>query len=156
MGALHAACLKSAADGPRAGRYTDFSGPRGRLQKLPIFSFSWKCTKMVSKWSKTVPKHIFMACCPVFGHCRFPPLHFGAPEAIWGSKMAQNGPKGGQKVPKMAPKGAKNILKWPKVAQNGQHLDFFRFSVSTGNALKWHPTGLNGHKTHCYGLLTPC
>ena len=26
MGALHAACLKSAADGPRAGRYTDFSG----------------------------------------------------------------------------------------------------------------------------------
>ena len=33
MGALHAAFLKSAADGPRAGRYTDFSGPRGRLQK---------------------------------------------------------------------------------------------------------------------------
>ena len=30
---MHAACLKSAADGPRAGRYTDFSGPRGRLQK---------------------------------------------------------------------------------------------------------------------------
>ena len=33
MGALHAACLKSAADGPRAGRYTDFSGARRRLQK---------------------------------------------------------------------------------------------------------------------------
>ena len=28
MGALHAACLKSAADGPRADRYTDFSGAR--------------------------------------------------------------------------------------------------------------------------------
>ena len=35
MGALHAACLKSAADGPRAGRYTDFSGARHRLQKWP-------------------------------------------------------------------------------------------------------------------------
>ena len=33
MGALHAACLKSAADGPRAGRHTDFSGARRRLQK---------------------------------------------------------------------------------------------------------------------------
>ena len=33
MGALHEACLKSAADGPRAGRYTDFSGARRRLQK---------------------------------------------------------------------------------------------------------------------------
>ena len=30
---MHAACLKSAAVGPWAGRYTDFSGPRGRLQK---------------------------------------------------------------------------------------------------------------------------
>ena len=40
MGALHAACLKSVADGPRAGRYTDFSGARRQLQK----------------WSKNVPK----------------------------------------------------------------------------------------------------
>ena len=30
---MHAACLKSAADGPRAGRYTDFSGARRRLQQ---------------------------------------------------------------------------------------------------------------------------
>ena len=43
MGALHAACLKSAADGPRAGRYTDFSGARRRLQK---------CTENVKKGSK--------------------------------------------------------------------------------------------------------
>ena len=35
MGALHAACLKSAADSPEAGRYTDFSGARRRLQKWP-------------------------------------------------------------------------------------------------------------------------
>ena len=35
MGALHAACLKSAADGPGAGRYADFSGARRRLQKWP-------------------------------------------------------------------------------------------------------------------------
>ena len=32
-GALHAACLKSTADGPRASRYTDFSGARRRLPK---------------------------------------------------------------------------------------------------------------------------
>ena len=32
--ALHAACLKSAADGPGVGRYTDFSGARRRLQKF--------------------------------------------------------------------------------------------------------------------------
>ena len=45
MGALHAACLKSAADGPEAGRYTDFSAQgagyknyeknRFSLQQLP-------------------------------------------------------------------------------------------------------------------------
>ena len=47
MGALHAACLKSAADGPRAGRHTDFSGARRRLQK-------W--AKMAGKWPKLGPK----------------------------------------------------------------------------------------------------
>ena len=29
------------------------------VEIFPIFSFGWKCTKMVSKWSQTVPKHIF-------------------------------------------------------------------------------------------------
>ena len=32
---MHAACLKSAAVGPWAGRYTDSSGARRRLQKWP-------------------------------------------------------------------------------------------------------------------------
>ena len=51
MGALHAACLKSAADGPRAGRYTDFSGPRGRLQKWVNNGRKWpKMAKNGRKW----------------------------------------------------------------------------------------------------------
>ena len=34
-GGLHPAFLKFAADGPRAGRYTDSSGARRRVQKWP-------------------------------------------------------------------------------------------------------------------------
>ena len=53
MGALHAACLKSAADGPRAGRYTDFSGARRRFQK----SAAKKAAKIF--WSFFGAKSIF-------------------------------------------------------------------------------------------------
>ena len=52
-------------------------------------------------------------------------LHFGAPEAFWGSKMG--------------PKRAKNGPKWPKMVKISK---IFRFSVSAGNALKWYPNGL--------------
>ena len=32
-----------------------------KIEKKTIFSFGSKCTKMASKWSKTVPIHIYMA-----------------------------------------------------------------------------------------------
>ena len=52
-GALHAACLKSAADGPGAGRYTDFSGPRDRLQKWAANGRKWpKMVENGRKWAK--------------------------------------------------------------------------------------------------------
>ena len=56
---------------------------------------------------------------------RPPPCILGLPRPFGGPKWAQNGPKRGQKGPKMV-----------KIS------NFFRFSVSAGNALKWHPNGV--------------
>ena len=57
------------------------------------------------------------------------PLHFGAPEAFWGSKMGPELPKRGQK--------------WPKMAPNGQNLEKFsifsfgwKCTIMVSNGLK--------------------
>ena len=50
---------KGAKKGPKWPKMTQ-NGQN--IEIFPILSFGWKCAKMVSKWSKTVSKHICMAC----------------------------------------------------------------------------------------------
>ena len=80
-------CRRAPQKGPKMAQ----NGQNGKnVENFSIFRFCSKCTKMVSKWSKMVPKHIFMPFWPISA---VSPLHFGAPEAIWGPKWTQNGPK---------------------------------------------------------------
>ena len=89
-----------------------FGGPKWaqndqNLDIFPIFSFDWKCTKMVSKLPQTVPKHIFYAMLTPFWS-----ILAGSPYILWlprpfgGPKWAQNGPKKG---PKNGPKWSKSL-----------------------------------------------
>ena len=77
------------------------------LEIFPIFSFSWKCTKGIQMVSNGHKTHFNGMLTPFWPIVAGSPLHFGAPEVIWGSKMGS--------------KGAKK-------AQNGQNLEIFPIS----------------------------
>ena len=104
---------KGAKNGPKVAQNGQ------NLEIFPIFSFGWKCAKMVSKMvsngSKTHFNGLLTLFWPILAGS---PLHFGAPEAFWGSKM---GPK------------------WVKMVKISK---VFRFSILAGNAIKWYPNGL--------------
>ena len=74
---------------------------------------------MASKWSKTVPKHIFMAFWTPSAY------NFGRFHAVFWGSWGHFGVQRAQKGPKRAKRGSK----WPTMGQNGQKVEFWLYFV---------------------------